>query len=90
MKLFKITDKFESLYFILFSILTFAVVYNYLGDDHFIIKNDFGRLDFFNSLHYSLTNQSLLGSGEVTPKTRQAKMIVMAQLLVTLVVTFLY
>ena len=77
------------------SVIFFGIVYNLLGDSHFILNNDLkyeGKkyMTLFNSIYYSLVTQALLGSGEVLPNSTKARICGMLQILVTLIITIVY
>lgn len=70
-------------------ILIFATVYTTLPDDSFVRPADqateTGKLPFDEAMYLSVTTQTLLGSGEVAPKTKSSRAAVAIQSLTTLV-----
>lgn len=70
-------------------LLLFTIIYYSLGANHFHIKNNVS-LGWVESFYFSTSMQTLLGIGDITPKTNLAKIIVSVQSLITITITLLY
>ena len=81
--------KNNNLIVLLASILIFTVIYYMLGDQHFNVKITH-KLDLFDSVYLSIVTQSLLGPGDINPKSDIARFFLMLQVLITMFVTFMY
>lgn len=71
------------------SIIIFSFVYYHLNTKHFKIKSS-DIMNYFNSLYFSIVTQTLLGPGDIYPKTDVAKFFIIIQVTITLIITFLY
>jgi hypothetical protein len=47
-------------------------------------------MDYFDALYLSVVTQSLLGPGDISPKTDLARLFLMSQVSITIIVTFMY
>ena len=74
---------------LIISIFVFSFVYYHLNTKHFKIKSS-DIMNYFNSLYFSIVTQTLLGPGDIYPKTDVAKFFIIIQVTITLIVTFLY
>jgi uncharacterized membrane protein len=59
-------------------------MYYCLGNDHF---NGVEEKIFFDYVYFSATVQATIGFGDITPRTRMAKFLVMIQQLVVVFIT---
>ena len=71
------------------SIIIFAFIYNFLGKTNFIVANN-EHMTLFNSFYFSVTTQTLLGIGDITPKYIISKFFVITQIMITILVTFFH
>ena len=74
---------------LIISIVVFSFVYYYLNKKHYVVKSS-DIMNYFNSLYFSIVTQTLLGPGDIYPKTDVAKFFVIIQVTITLIITFLY
>lgn len=72
-----------------FFILIFAAIYATLPEDSFVRPADqagnTGQLPFDEAMYLSITTQTLLGSGEVAPKSKSSRAAVAIQSFITLI-----
>jgi hypothetical protein len=90
MKLFQ-KAHFQALYRMIIVALIFSLIYYYFGREHLIYSHD-AEIDvrYFDCFYFSVIIQSLLGTGEIIPRTILMKSIVILQILITLVINFMY
>jgi voltage-gated potassium channel len=74
---------FYKLYFL--ALVFFAIIYWLLGtSENFnfdkVANNNSDNLTFVNALYFSFITQSTTGYGDITPKTKLTRIIVMCQL----------
>jgi len=79
----------EKLIVLLVSIFIFSLIYYHLGDRHYNVKSTH-KLYYFDGLYLSVVTQSLLGPGDITPRTNIARFFLLLQVSVTLFITFVY
>ena len=90
MKLFQ-KAHFEALYRMIIVALIFSLIYYYFGREHLIYSHDPGiDVRYFDCVYFSVIIQSLLGTGEIIPRTILMKSFVILQILITLVINFMY
>ena len=70
-----------------FSIIIFSFIYYYYGEKHYDIHSTY-KMKYIDSLYLSMVTQSLLGPGDISPKTNQGRFIIMLQVIITILVTF--
>jgi len=83
----KIVNKYPVLIGILLSIIIFTIIYHQLGTQNF---NPPQKVGWVEALYFSASVQSLLGLSDITPKTRITKIFVILQVLITIILTFLF
>lgn len=83
-----ILKKNISVYLIFIFIIIFAIIYHYLGSDHFRMMNS--SINWVEAFYFSTSMQTLLGNGDIVPKTQLAKIIVSIQALITIVITLYF
>ena len=71
------------------SIFIFSYIYYLLGIQHYNVTNT-NKMNYFDALYLSIVTQSLLGPGDIIPKSDKARFILMIQALITLIISFLY
>lgn len=73
-------------------IVIFATVYYFLPDNSFHVTRDPSKqsLTFTEALMASVSNQTLLGIGSVTPANDSARMLTAVQALITLTTIILF
>lgn len=74
---------FYKLYFL--ELIFFAIIYWLLGTSENInfdkaLNNNSDSLTFLNALYFSFITQSTIGYGDISPKTKLMRIIVMCQL----------
>lgn len=69
------------------SIIIFSFIYYHLNTKHFKIKSS-NTMNYFNSLYFSCVTQTLLGPGDIYPKTDITKFFIILQVILTLIITF--
>lgn len=60
-------------------VLCFAIVYYWIGQEPENFRGVQGRMSFLDSIYFSITTQTTLGYGDITPRTDQAKIFVVLQ-----------
>ena len=80
--------KKQKLFFLFFSIFIFSFFYYQLGHEHYHVRIT-NKLDYFEALYLSIVTQSLLGPGDILPKTNMARITLMIQVLITIFITFM-
>ena len=75
---------FYKLYFLV--LISFTLIYWLLGtSENFnfdkVANNNSDNLTFINALYFSFITQSTTGYGDITPKTKLTRIIVMCQLI---------
>lgn len=81
--------KQKKLIILLVSIVIFSFLYYYLGQNNYNVQFT-KKLNYFEALYLSIVTQSLLGPGDILPKTYIARLTLMIQVLVTIVITFIH
>lgn len=82
---YNFTNKY--IYFIT-SVVLFSLLYYYYRNDNFVITNNFNnKMTYFDCLYFSVVTQSLLGPGDIEPKSKISRSIVMLQTLFTMFLT---
>ena len=71
------------------SIFIFSFIYYYLSKKHYKIKST-DKMNYMDALYLSIVTQSLLGPGDISPKSDIARLVLMLQVIVTMFVTFIY
>ena len=84
--LLRIFSRRLELQYIFTFIIIFAIIYYFLGKEHFYIKNS-NSLKWVECFYFLSSMQTLLGIGDITPKTYIAKIIVSLQAILTLAIT---
>lgn len=72
---------------LIISIVVFSFVYYYLNKKHYVVKLS-NKMNYLNSLYFSIVTQTLLGPGDIYPKTDIAKFFIILQVIITLIITF--
>lgn len=91
MKLFKDHAHFKALYQMIIISIIFSLFYYYFGRKHLVYTHDESiDVAFFDCFYFSVIIQSLLGTGEIYPKTILMKCVVILQILTTLLINFMY
>ena len=87
MHIIRLIHNKNAVFLMIISILIFAFINKNIGSHHFYTKEDkdLKWLDFF---YYSFSTQSLLGIGDITPRTYISKVILMIQIFITISITF--
>lgn len=81
--------KQKKLVILVVSIFIFSVIHYFLGIKHYNVKSTH-KMNYFDALYLSVVTQSLLGPGDISPKTDLARLFLMSQVLITIIVTFMY
>ena len=81
--------KNKNLTILFISICIFTFIYYFLSDTHFNVKST-RKMDLFEAFYLSVVTQSLLGPGDINPKSKKAKFFLLAQVIVTFFVTLMY
>jgi hypothetical protein len=90
MKLFQ-KAHFQALYQMIIVSFIFSLLYYFLGKDHLIYSHDLDiHVNYFDCLYFSVIIQSLLGTGEIIPRSMLMKGLVILQILTSLVINFMY
>jgi len=89
MHIIKLLRNSSALKLMVISTITFALIYKLLGNNGFYRRGDH-QLGWVDSFYFSTSTQTLLGFGDITPETHIAKIIVIIQVFVTIVITFLF
>ena len=84
-----IVKKFPALMGMLLSTFIFTIIYYQLGTKNFFLTQ-VEKVGWIEALYFSASVQSLLGLADITPKTQITKIFVILQVLITIVLTFLY
>ncbi len=85
----KLLKKYPSFMGIILSTIIFTAIYYHLGTDNFYLSQ-VENVGLIEALYFSASVQSLLGLGDITPKTELAKVFVIIQVFITIVLTFLF
>lgn len=72
---------------LIISIVVFSFIYYYLNKKHYVVKSS-DKMNYFNSFYFSTVTQTLLGPGDIYPKTDIAKFFIILQVIITLIITF--
>jgi hypothetical protein len=73
----------------LISVFIFGLIYYFISIDHFILHGELKNEthpSLVRSMYFSLVTQSLLGYGEITPKSNLARFVVSIQIFISLFV----
>jgi len=92
-RFFKKKKHLRALFYMFILSIGYAVFYYYLGREHLIfrdIQSDIVDVDFFNCFYFSVTVQSLLGTGEIIPQSALLKFAVITQIFSTLLINFIF
>jgi len=89
MHIIKLLRSSNSLKLMVVSTIIFALIYKLLGNKGFYRRGDH-HLGWVDSFYFSTSTQTLLGFGDITPETHIAKIIVMIQVFITIIITFLF
>lgn len=73
-------------YYMFLSIFLFSLLYITLHDNFYLKydQKEIQPIEYMHMLYFSTTTQSLLGIGDVLPKTHLARMLVMMQVFVSI------
>uniref|UniRef100_A0A6C0C4H4 Potassium channel domain-containing protein n=1 Tax=viral metagenome TaxID=1070528 RepID=A0A6C0C4H4_9ZZZZ len=74
-----------NLFYHLLAVSLFAAIYYYCGIFSINHSGDTSTLSIFDSLYFSLTTQTTIGYGDITPHNTPTKIIVMCQMIILLV-----
>ena len=81
--------KQKKLVIVVVSIFIFSFIHYFLGMKNYNVKSTH-KMDYFDALYLSVGTQSLLGPGDISPKTDLARLFLMLQVSITIIVTFMY